>query len=86
MNLIFINPPIEDFYYTSIRRQPLGLLYIMAAAENSGHNVLLINGHTGKKKIMPMPEKFAYLNKFITSNNPDYTFPFKNYYHFVFVV
>ena len=82
MDTCFINPPIEDFYYTSIRRQPLGLLYIMSAVENKGHKVILINGHTNKKKIMPIPDKMSFLEKYISSKDKDYSFPFRNYYHF----
>lgn len=82
MRVCLINPPIEDFYITSIRRQPLGLLYIAAALEKAGHQVELINSHSPKKKIMTWPQQFDYLQEFVQQSDPLKRFPFKNYYHF----
>lgn len=82
METCFITSPIEDFYYTSIRRQPLGLLYIIAAVEDAGHRAYLINGHSTKKKTIPVPQKMNFLEKYIFSKDKRYSFPFKNYYHF----
>ncbi len=79
MRVCFINPPIEDFYITSVRRQPLGLLYIMAALKKAGHEIFFINGHTPKQKIIAWPQEFGYLRHFL---NEKEGFPFKNYYHF----
>ncbi len=78
----FINPPIEDFYYTPIRRQPLGLLYLISALKKAGCEIDLINGHSKKKKIIPLPEQLSYLNEYIRCNDDDTAFPFKDYYHF----
>jgi radical SAM superfamily enzyme YgiQ (UPF0313 family) len=82
MNICCINPPIQDFYSTSLRRQPLGLLYVIAALEQAGHSVTLINGHTPKKHIMPTPDEFAYLVRFMKSDDANTRFPFKNYCHY----
>jgi anaerobic magnesium-protoporphyrin IX monomethyl ester cyclase len=73
-----IQPPIEDFYSTSVRRQPLGLLYIAASLKQAEYNVELINGHSPAKHKLPLPENFSYLQRHIE----DGTFPFKSYYHF----
>jgi anaerobic magnesium-protoporphyrin IX monomethyl ester cyclase len=82
MRACFINTPIQDFYYTSIRRQPLGLLYIMAYLETAGHEVTLINGHSLKRHAIPLPEEFSYLTRYIESGDPTLAFPFARYCHF----
>ncbi|MEA3435148.1 MAG: radical SAM protein [Thermodesulfobacteriota bacterium] len=82
MRICFINPPIQDFYSTSIRRQPLGILYILSSIKSAGHNVSFINCHSPKKHKLPIPDEFSYLDKYISNSNPALSFPFKNYYHF----
>ncbi len=82
MKVCFINPPIQDFYYTSIRRQPLGILYLMSFLEKKGHQVSLINGHSLKKHVLRMPNEFCYLRKYLEAQDPMLSFPFKHYCHF----
>ncbi|MBN1499041.1 MAG: B12-binding domain-containing radical SAM protein, partial [Spirochaetes bacterium] len=77
-----INPPIEDFYYTSIRRQPLGLLYIASSLLDAGHQIELINCHTNKKKVLPLPESLNYLGKYTHHSDPLLKLPFTKYTHF----
>ncbi|MBN2159646.1 MAG: B12-binding domain-containing radical SAM protein [Spirochaetes bacterium] len=78
----FINPPIEDFYATTIRRQPLGLLYIMSSLRAAGFEVELVNGHSPKKQIMPLPGEFYYLKKYMENSDAALRFPFRHYCHF----
>ena len=82
MKITLINPPIEDFYVTGIRRQPLGLLYIAAALKAAGYNPSLLNCHSGKKSIMELPPQFSYLETYINSPDPKLRFPYKNYAHY----
>ncbi len=82
MRACFINPPVRDFYSTSIRRQPLGLLYLMAAVRSAGHEAVLINGHSPGKRVIPLPDEFSYLSGYIGHPDPRYRFPFRNYSHF----
>jgi radical SAM superfamily enzyme YgiQ (UPF0313 family) len=82
MKITLINPPIEDFYVTGIRRQPLGLLYIAAALSAAGHNPSLLNCHSGKKSIMELPAEFSYLKPYMNNPDPDLRFPYKNYTHY----
>ncbi len=81
MKVCLINPPIQDFYSTSMRRQPLGLLYIASILKGEGHIVSLINCHTPKSHPIACPEEFAYLKKYIHADK-DSKFPFNNYNHF----
>ncbi|MBN1497859.1 MAG: B12-binding domain-containing radical SAM protein [Spirochaetes bacterium] len=78
----FINPPIRDFYTTSIRRQPLGLLYIMASVRDAGHEIEFINGHSRKRRIIPLPETFSYLKKYMETHDRRLAFPFPGYAHY----
>jgi radical SAM superfamily enzyme YgiQ (UPF0313 family) len=82
MKACFINPPVQDFYTTSIRRQPLGLLYIMASVRSAGFEVDFINGHSLKKSILPLPSEFLYLKKYMDDPGPRLSFPFRNFSHF----
>lgn len=82
MKIVLINPPIEDFYITSIRRQPLGLLYIASSLKKHGHEVELLNCHTPKKHKLELPAQFSYLKEFIGHKDPLYRFPFGNYQRF----
>ena len=82
MKITLINPPVEDFYITGIRRQPLGLLYIAAALNAAGYKPSLLNCHSGKNSIMELPSEFNYLKKYIDNTNTELRFPFKNYTHY----
>lgn len=75
--ILLIQPPIEDFYITSIRRQPLGLLYLSSYVEKIGWKPILLNCHSAKRKIMPLPQEFKYLENYIKNK----TFPFPYYAH-----
>jgi len=39
MKILLIQPPIRDFYQTSIRTQPLGLAYLAASLQRCGQEV-----------------------------------------------
>ncbi len=82
MKITLISPPIEDFYVTGVRRQPLGLLYIASALKSAGYSPELINCHSGKKGIMELPASFGYLKKYINHHDPELKFPFKHYSHY----
>ena len=82
MKILLLNPPVEDFYITGIRRQPLGLLYIASSLREAGYNPELLNCHTAKKQILNLPPEFSYLKEFINHPEPLFRFPFKNYTHY----
>jgi radical SAM superfamily enzyme YgiQ (UPF0313 family) len=82
MKISLVNPPIEDFYVTGVRRQPLGLLYIAAAMKEAGYNPAILNCHSGKKSVMELPREFSYLEPYIENPEPELRFPYKNYTHY----
>ena len=82
MKILLIQPPIEDFYRTSIRTQPIGLAYLAASLRNHGHEVEILDCQTEKKKSIPIPGELSYLRDFYPFNDQS---PFKlysGYYHF----
>jgi anaerobic magnesium-protoporphyrin IX monomethyl ester cyclase len=82
MKILLIQPPLQDFYQTSIRTQPIGLAYLAASLEREGHEVEILDCQTEKKKSMPIPSEFSYLKDFYPFNDRS---PFKlytGYYHF----
>jgi tRNA A37 methylthiotransferase MiaB len=82
MKILLIQPPIQDFYQTTIRTQPIGLAYLAASLKNHGHDVEILDCQTEKKKSIPVPEELTYLKDFYPFNDQS---PFKlysGYYHF----
>jgi radical SAM superfamily enzyme YgiQ (UPF0313 family) len=82
MKILLIQPPIRDFYQTSIRTQPIGLAYLAALLKKNGHNVGILDCQTETKKSIPIPAELSYLKDFYPFNDRS---PFKlysGYYHF----
>lgn len=75
---LLIQPPLEDFYTTPLRLYPLGLLYVARVFQIYGWQVKILDCLTPlKKKRIPLPEKFAYLQPYL--KNPHF---FHGYYRF----
>ncbi len=82
MKILLVQPPIQDFYRTSIRTQPIGLAYLATSLRNHGHEVEILDCQTEKKKSIPIPAELSYLKDFYPFNDQS---PFKlysGYYHF----
>jgi len=82
MKILLIQPPVRDFYRTSIRTQPIGLAYIAAASKNRGHDVEILDCQTETKKSIFIPAELFYLKDFYPFHDRS---PFKlysGYYHF----
>jgi radical SAM superfamily enzyme YgiQ (UPF0313 family) len=82
MKILLIQPPIEDFYQTTIRTQPIGLAYLAASLKNRSHDVEILDCQTEKKTSIPIPAELSYLKDFYPFNDRS---PFKlysGYYHF----
>lgn len=76
--VLLIQPPLEDFYTTSIRLYPLGLLYVAEVFRRMGFAVRVFDSlYPLKKKVIPLPEKFSYLAGYLGQ-----PFFFKHYYRF----
>jgi len=82
VKILLIQPPIQEFYQTSIRTQPIGLAYLAASLKIQGHEVEILDCQTEKKKSIPIPSELSYLKDFYPFNDRS---PFKlytGYYHF----
>jgi radical SAM superfamily enzyme YgiQ (UPF0313 family) len=82
VKVLLIQPPVRDFYQTSIRTQPIGLAYLAASLKNNGHEVEILDCQTETKKSIPIPAELSYLKEFYPFNDQS---PFKlysGYYHF----
>ena len=82
MKILLIQPPIQDFYQTSIRTQPIGLAYLAASLSNHGHEVEILDCQTEKKRSIPVPPELSYLRDLYPFDDRS---PFKlysGYYHF----
>lgn len=65
MNVLLIQPPVRDFYQTSMRTQPLGLAYLAAVLRQAGHTVSLLDCQApGLRSVAPVPESMAYLRRY----------------------
>jgi len=82
MKILLIQPPVRDFYRTSIRTQPIGLAYLAASLKKDGHEVEILDCQTETKKPIPIPPDLSYLRDFYPFDDRS---PFKlysGYYHF----
>jgi anaerobic magnesium-protoporphyrin IX monomethyl ester cyclase len=82
MKILLIQPPVQDFYQTSIRTQPMGLAYLAASLKAHGHEVEILDCQIGKKKSILIPSELSYLKDFYPFDDRS---PFKlytGYYHF----
>jgi tRNA A37 methylthiotransferase MiaB len=82
MKILLIQPPIRDFYRTSMRTQPIGLAYLAASLQARGHVVEILDCQTERKRTIPLPPELAYLKSYYPFDDRS---PFKlysGYYHF----
>src|SRR5712692_7007194 len=80
MKILLIQPPVEDFYQTSLRTLPVGLLYLAAALRCAGIEVEMLDCQaTMHKHVVEPPPEFAYLKRYYQSGNLS---PFKLFSHY----
>ncbi len=80
MKILLIQPPVEDFYQTTIRTLPVGLLYLAASLKQAGTQVEMLDCQaTEKKQTIEVPPEFAYLKRYYRPGNLS---PFKLFSHY----
>ncbi len=80
--LVLIQPPIQDFYETSIRLQPIGLCYLKATVYKflPEWEVVVKDYHHGwGRHTIPLPKELVYLKEYYAY--PDKS-PFSSFYHY----
>src|SRR3989338_256016 len=85
MKLLLLQPPIQDFYDTDIRLQPLGLAYLKSAVRKflPGVEVVVKDYHQGwGRRTVALPRELAYLRDFYPCPDESPFSSFHQYYHF----
>ena len=85
MKILLIQPPVEDFYDTDIRLQPIGLSYLKAALDKyvPGQQVVIRDYHTGHgRQTVRMPNELEYLKAYYPVADKSPFSGFHQYYHF----
>jgi len=85
MKIVLIQPPVQDFYTTEIRLQPIGLSYLKAAVHIHvpEADVIIKDYHAGyRRKSIPYPAGLAYLRDYYPVADKSPFSLFHQYYHF----
>lgn len=85
MKLLLIQPPIQDFYDTDIRLQPIGLGYLKATLNkfHSDVDVKIVDFHQGHGRFpVPIPKELNYLKEFYCYPDKSPFRTFYQYFHF----
>jgi len=85
MKILLLQPPVQDFYDTAIRLQPLGLCLLKAAVkrEIGGAEVVVKDFHQGfGRRTVPIPCELAYLREYFLHPDGSPFSTFSHYYHF----
>jgi len=85
VKIILLQPPVQDFYDTDIRLQPLGLCMLKAVVRRAFPevDVKVIDFHHGKgKRQIPLPPEFSYLREYYAFPDSGPFSTFHRYMHF----
>lgn len=81
--ILLVQPPIRDFYFTSKRSIPYGLLSIASSLRGKGFEVSLIDGlATSRSRKISIPDEMSYLNVFYGREDISPFALFNGYKHF----
>jgi radical SAM superfamily enzyme YgiQ (UPF0313 family) len=85
MKVLLVQPPVEDFYDTDVRLQPIGLAYIKASVRKHLPDIEIVikDYHRGHgRRTVPIPKELRYLTEYypVADKSPFSTF--HGYYHF----
>src|SRR5215475_9317336 len=85
MKVLLIQPPVQDFYDTDVRLQPIGLCYLKAAVKKHLPEVKVIikDYHRGcGRKTVRIPNELQYLTEYYPAADKSPFSTFHQYYHF----
>jgi len=80
MKILLVHPPVEDFYQTTLRTLPVGLLYLAAALRCAGSEVEILDCQaTLHRHVLELPPELAYLKPYYQPGNVS---PYKLFSHY----
>lgn len=80
MRILLVQPPVEDFYQTTLRTLPVGLLYLASSLRQNGFEVEILDCQAAaQKRALEIPPEFSYLEKYYRPGNLS---PFKLFSHY----
>jgi radical SAM superfamily enzyme YgiQ (UPF0313 family) len=85
MKVVLVQPPIQDFYDTEVRLQPIGLCYLKAAVRQHlpDVDVIIKDYHHGwGRYTVSLPRELAYLTEYYPVVDKSPFSAFHQYYHF----
>jgi radical SAM superfamily enzyme YgiQ (UPF0313 family) len=85
MKLLLIQPPVQDFYDTDVRLQPIGLAYLKAAVNKylPEVDVIIKDYHAGcGRRTVAIPKELLYLKDYYSMADKSPFSTFDRYYHF----
>ena len=85
MKVLLIQPPVQDFYDTDVRLQPIGLCYLKAAVKEHlpGIDVIVKDYHGGAgRKTVAIPQELRYLADYYAVDDKSPFSTFHHFYHF----
>ncbi len=85
MRLLLIQPPVQDYYDTDVRLQPIGLAYLKAAVKKHlPHVEVIVKDYHGGcgRRTAAVPEELRYLQDYYAVADKSPFSTFHRYYHF----
>ena len=85
MKVVLVQPPIQDFYDTDVRLQPIGLCYLKAAVRRHlpDIDIRIRDYHGGAgRQTAAIPKDLRYLAEFYAADDRSPFSAFHRFYHF----
>src|ERR1044071_5387947 len=85
MKVLLVQPPVQDFYDTDVRLQPIGLAYLKAAVQSHLPDIDIsikdYHGGCGRRTVA-IPKELRYLSDYYAVDDSSPFSTFHRYYHF----
>ncbi len=85
LKIVLIQPPVEDFYDTDMRLQPIGLCFLKASIKKAlpKVEVVILDFHTGfGRQTLAYPKELNYLKEYYGLHDRSPFSTFHQYYRF----
>lgn len=85
MKILLLQPPIQDFYDTDVRLQPIGLAYLKSSLLRyvEGVDVKILDLHRGHgRRTVKIPRELSYLKDYYKYDDHSPFCGFNNFFHY----